>query len=291
MFFITTARALAPVALFVLALVSAGIAQVGAETLDGAGQKLGNGSVRAYAALGADGAPTAIGIRLDAAALEGLPAKKNRTSRCADLDGNGKINAVGECEGDYERRLALPAEAAGRADIPFGWVMANWNPEGHPPEPWLPPHFDIHFYQVSEKQVDDIRVGPCGIFVHCEDFQSALRPVPAKYVHPEHVNVEAVVGRMGNHLIDSKTPEFGKPPKPFTHTWIYGAYDGRIIFHEVMLTRAFLAEGPAETCNQIKQPAAWRVAGYYPTRYCVSRSAAEKAYTISLEGFRRRQAE
>ena len=57
-----------------------------------------------------------------------------------------------------------------------------------------------------------------------------------------------------------------------------------------MLTRAFLAEGPAETCNGIKQPAAWRVAGYYPTRYCIRR-AAGKSYTISLEGFRRRRAE
>jgi hypothetical protein len=58
-----------------------------------------------------------------------------------------------------------------------------------------------------------------------------------------------------------------------------------------MLTRAFLALSPAETCNGIKQPVAWRVAGYYPTRYCIRHSIADGSHTISLEGLRLRRTE
>jgi len=31
---------------------------------------------------------------------------------------------------------------------------------------------------------------------------------------------------MGNHLLDLTGPEFNK--QPFTRTWIYGAYDGKV---------------------------------------------------------------
>lgn len=255
----------------------------------GASESHGEGNVQSYAVLGADGTPSAIGMSFGRGALEALPPERNATSRCFDRDGNGKINESGECEGDFETVLPLPARIAGRTDIPFGWVMLNWNPRGHPPEPRTPPHFDIHFYSITQKALREIRVGPCGIFMNCEDFERAIKPVPAKYVHGDHVGVDAAVGEMGNHLIDSKTPEFGEPPRPFTHTWIYGAYDGRIIFHETMITRAFLLSKP-NLCAPIKLPSAWRTAGYYPTRYCIRYSEAAGAVTVSMEAFVYREA-
>jgi hypothetical protein len=243
----------------------------------------GHGTVSSYVVTGDGGAPAEIGIVFSAGALDGLPERRNNTSRCFDLDGNGAINVTGECEGDYSVRLAFPAEITSRTDIPFVFAMVNWNPEGHPPEPWAPPHFDIHFYQIPESAVDAMRVGPCGIFMNCDDFQRAIKPVPAKYVHPEHASVEAAVGQMGNHLIDTMTPELGTPPKPFTHTWMFGADDGRIIFHEVMATRALMALGP-DSCHDIKQPEAWEKAGYYPTRYCF-RHGGDGSLKVLMEGF------
>ena len=128
----------------------------------------GDGTVSSYAVIGDDGTPAEIGIVFSAGALDGLPEARNATSRCFDLNGNGAIDAQGECEGDYEVDLPFPAEVTGRDDIPFEFAMVNWNPEGHPPPPWLLPHFDIHFYQVPLATVDDIRVGSCGIFIDCE---------------------------------------------------------------------------------------------------------------------------
>jgi len=232
----------------------------------------GQGTVASYAVIADDGTPSEIGVAFSAGALDGLPTKRNNYSLCFDLDGNGAINETGECEGDYGVDLPMPAEVTGRADIPFAFAKINWNPEGHPPAPWLPPHFDLHFYQIPVAAVDAIRVGNCGIFIDCEDYERAIKPVPAKYVHPEHVSVQAAVGRMGDHLIDTLTPEFGNPPQPFTHTWIFGAYDGGIIFHEVMATLSFMALGP-DVCAPIKQPQAWEHAGWYPTSYCFRHSA------------------
>jgi hypothetical protein len=258
-----------------------------AAELPGTETPIGNGTVRSYAVVAADGAPTEIGVAFSNGALDGLPAEQNNTSRCFDLNGSGAID-TGECEGDYDFVLPLPAELTGRSDIPFGWAMVNWNPHGHPPQPWSVPHFDIHFYQISPEAVDAIRLGPCGIFMNCDDFQRAIKPVPAKYINADHISVEAAVAQMGNHLIDSKTPELGTPPQPFTHTWIFGAYDSHVIFHEVMVTADFLKAG-ADVCADIKQPEAWETAGYYPTRYCFH-NEADGAVRVFMKDFVMREA-
>lgn len=254
-----------------------------AASLLGDAQRMGAGEVRSYAELDAGGKPTAIGIEFGPGAFDGLPAARNTTSRCFDLDTNGRIDETGECEGDTEFRLALPAALADRGEVPFRWIGLNWNPEGHPPEFWAPPHFDMHFYMVSRAEIDGIRVGGCPIFIDCEDLKRATMAVPPRYVAADHVDVKAAVSMMGNHLIDVRSPEMGNPPKPFTHTWIYGAYDGHITFYEPMITRAFL-RGRPDLCAPIRQPAAWERAGLYPTEYCMRTEDAGKVTRVSLEG-------
>ncbi len=254
-----------------------------AASLLGDAQKLGAGEVRSYAELDADGTPSAIGILFGEGALNGLPAARNTTSRCFDLNKNGRIDASGECEGDYELRLALPAALADRGDVPFGWIGLNWNPEGHPPEVWAPPHFDMHFYLASRTEIDGIGVGGCPIFIDCEDLKRATMAVPPRYVAADHVDVKAAVSKMGNHLIDLRSPEFANPPETFTHTWIYGAYDGHITFYEPMITHAFLLGRP-DLCAPIRQPAAWERSGFYPTEYCMRYEDAGKTTRVSLEG-------
>ncbi len=49
-----------------------------------------------------------------------------------------------------------------------------------------------------------------------------------------------------------------------------------------MITLAFLETQPDE-CLPVKQPAAYKVAGYYPTEYCTR--FRDGKYTISLEGW------
>ena len=261
-----------------------------AETLKGQALAMGEGTVRTFVEVTAAGAPRAIGVILSRGALAGLPPLKNATSRCFDLDGNGRLDGARECEGDKEFRLALPAKAEG-GDIPVRWVAVNWNAEGHPPAAWSVPHFDFHFYLAEPNEIALIRVGACTFFINCDDRKIALKPVPAKYVAPDHVNVDATVSLMGNHLIDARAPELADPRKHgFTHTWIYGAYDGRITFLEPMITLGFLLSRP-DVCTPIRQPAAWARAGYYPTRYCIRYARDDGSTTVSLEGLVARTAD
>ena len=73
---------------------------------------------------------------------------------------------------------------------------------------------------------------------------------------------------MGNHLIDRSRPSWSPAGRIFTHTFIFGAYDGRVTFYEPMITRAYLESRP-DLCVPIKQPQAWAIEGYYPTTYCI----------------------
>ncbi len=272
------------------ALLVLGAAAGEAATYLGEAQRLGEGTVRTYAKLGAGGAPQAIGFLVDESAFKGLPPLRNMTSRCFDLNGNGKIDDSSECEGDLEVRLALPDALTKRSDISFRWVGMNWNAEGHPPEAWSVPHFDFHFYIASRNQLALIRVGRCKFFINCDDLERATIPVPAKYLAADHVNVDAAVSMMGNHLIDARTPELGDPPRKFTHTGIFGAYDGHITFYEPMITLEFFMSRP-EVCAPIRQPAAREKGGSYPTEYCIRYHPGRRAYTVSIEGLVKRPAD
>jgi hypothetical protein len=123
--------------------------------------------------------------------------------------------------------------------------------------------------------------------VRCDQFEVARKPVPANYMHANYSNVDAVVPAMGNHLIDLTGPEFNK--QPFTHSFIFGVYDGNVIFYEEMVTRAHLLSKP-NACTPIKTPAAVAMRGYYPTVSCIRHDAATGAHTVSIEQFVLREA-
>ena len=173
--------------------------------------------------------------------------------------------------------------------MPFKWVLFNWNPVGHiPPRVYDVPHFDIHFYMVPIADVFALQDGPCGPeFVRCDQFEIAKKPVPTNYMHPDFQDVDAVAPAMGNHLIDLTGSEFSG--EEWKHSWIFGVYDGEVIFYEQMLTRAFLLSQP-DSCYSIKSPPAVGRSGFYPTRSCIRHDAETGEYTVSMEGFVHREA-
>jgi hypothetical protein len=173
--------------------------------------------------------------------------------------------------------------------MPFKWALLNWNPHGHiPPGIYDKAHFDVHFYIDPIEAVFAIETGPCGPErVRCDQFARARLPVPKNYMHPDFKDVEAVAPAMGNHLVDPAAPEFRGTP--FTRTWIYGVYDGRVTFYEEMVTVEFMKSRP-DTCYPIKAAVAVAIAGRYPTRSCIRYSKDRSEYTVSLEGFEFRPA-
>lgn len=259
------------------------------ERLPGATASLGDGSVSSYADIDANEVPTAIGLAFSAPALATLPTEHSDGHRCFDADGNGTIDPHTECSAWHERVIPLPTPLSRRSDMPFKWVLLNWNRHGHmPPGVWDLPHFDVHFYLEPIENIFALERGPCGPeHLRCDQFALATKPLPPNYIPPDFVNVDAAAPAMGNHLIDPSAPEFHG--HGFTRSWVYGAYAGRIIFYEEMLARAYLLSKP-NACVPIKSPAAVAVAGYYPRCSCIRFDASADVYTVSLEDFVFRQA-
>jgi hypothetical protein len=261
----------------------------GTERVLGAAAHVGAATASSYAKFDELGAPLAIGLAFSANFFDELPSEPSDLHQCFDRDRNGVVERPAECNHWHEWVIPLPSAAATRDDIPFKWALLNWNPVGHiPPGVYDVPHFDIHFYIDPIENVFALEPGPCGPeFIRCDQFEAAKRPVPPNYVAPDYQDVEAVAPAMGNHLIDLTSSEFHG--EPFTRTWIYGVYDGRVTYYEEMVTKAFLLGQPSE-CFPIKSPPAVAIEGYYPTSSCLRFNSEANEYTVSMEDFVFREA-
>lgn len=258
-------------------------------TIYGDRTSLLGGRARTYVQIEPDGKPHALGLEFTRSMLADLPYDPPFDgNNCYDINGDGELTfhmPMPECAGGYQAILFFPAKIVERAKLPFKWFLLNWNPTGHgPPHVYDVPHFDFHFYIMDYIDRNFIRPGPCGIVVNCDDFETATKPVPAGYLPPDYQDFQAVEPRMGNHLVDVTSPEF--TPAGFTRTFVYGSYNGQITYLEPMVTLAFLESQPDE-CLPVKQPQAFKVAGYYPMKYCTRYRSG--IYTISLEGLKFRQ--
>jgi hypothetical protein len=243
----------------------------------------GQGTAATYAEVDAAGRPVAIGIALSPPALEGLPAGSDM-HHCTGRAADGSVAAQTRCIATFEHALPLPDDVAARADMPFKWVLLNWNPRGHiPPGIYDLPHFDVHFTIAPIAEIFAIQAGDCGPEgVRCDQFARGKKAVPANYVPADFRDVDAVVPAMGNHLIDVSGEEFHG--HAFGRSFIYGVYDGRVTFYEQMVTRAYLLAKP-DGCMPIKLPRAYAVAGYYPTTTCTRHDPRTGNFLISMEGF------
>lgn len=253
---------------------------------------LGQGSLRTYTQT-RDDRPVALGVTFPASALRGLPTQVSDAKHCFDKNSDGELDLHTECSVGHEHVLDLPAAFEMGVDTPFRWSLTNWNPQGHVPAGvYDVPHFDFHFYIQPLKERNRIDPGPCPVLTDCADYERAKVPVPAQYIHPDFEDLDAVEPAMGNHLIDLTGPEFNG--EPFTHTWIYGTYDGEITFYEAMITKEWfdrqrVGENP-DRCVPIKLPEAWRLGGWYPTEYCMEYRENRDDYTVALTRFAYRTA-
>jgi hypothetical protein len=145
-------------------------------------------------------------------------------------------------------QLGLP----GQAPAPFNHLTLDWNPGGHPGPGYHEAHFDFHFYFMSPEEVAAI------------PFDSSPVPVDPRYVAPGYVPDPVVVPKMGHHYLDSWAPEFNG--HEFSHTLVYGYYQGRMSFLEPMIRYTTLQQGGSYLLP-IRQPIQFAAAGFYPTEY------------------------
>ncbi len=188
------------------------------------------GRARTYVQIEENGKPRALGLEFTRSMLADLPYDPPFDgNNCFDINGDGELTfdmPMPECAGGYQAILFFPQKIVKRANLPFKWFLLNWNPIGHgPPHVYDIPHFDFHFYIMDYIDRNFIRPGPCGIVVDCDDFKTATKPVPARYLPPDYQDFQAVEPRMGNHLVDTTSPEF--TPAGFSRTFVYGVLQRR----------------------------------------------------------------
>ncbi len=153
-------------------------------------------------------------------------------------------------------------------------IEVDWNPSGHEPSLiYGLPHFDFHFYYINKQEQSSVMPGPDTV------------SVPRQYIPMDYVSGIRAVPDMGVHWSDTTAAEFHGVP--FTTTFVYGFYHGKMTFVEPMVTKAFLQTHPDFSAS-VKQPAAFQQSGYYPTTYKVTYDATKHAYLITLTGLIKR---
>ncbi len=210
---------------------------------------IGEGVVRAWESWGPNGELEAVGITFDEEILYTAP---------------GEIEII---------EMALPRKFL---SSPFRHAMFDWNPHGHePPGVYDVPHFDFHFYMISQEEKASVVPGPDPVEVD-----------PA-YVPDNYINTVDAVPDMGVHWIDAFSPEMNG--QPFDETFILGYYRGKMTFYEPMITVDFLQNLDGVYTSEIRQAADVQRHGmYYPTQYRIEYNAREGQYTVALEGMSKR---
>jgi Domain of unknown function (DUF5602) len=216
---------------------------------------LGAGQARSWVSLDRNGNPTAIGVTFSEGALETLPKEPPPGAEGVGIS------------------LALPQQAAKTA---FNHIGLDWNPHGHPPEKiYDSAHFDFHFYMISESDRE-------GITAKGDSLLKGNKQPAAEFIPQGYVNVpDSVIPRMGAHWVNPLGREL--QGQPFTTTFLFGSYDGRLVFAEPMIAKSFL-ETKTNVTEMIKLPERYERRAYYPTKYSVRYDAATKEYTVALEG-------
>ena len=169
--------------------------------------------------------------------------------------------------------LLFPSQAAD--SLPFLHFGLDWNPHGHEPVGiYDRPHFDFHFYMISEAETNAIPA--------YEDAPEKFDNYPAADFMPvNYVPSPGGVPMMGAHWVDVTSPELNG--QGFSQTFLMGSYDGDVIFYEPMITKEFVTTH-AHFERAVPRPDKVQKAGYYPKKMRLE-TGSDGTVNIILEEF------
>lgn len=215
---------------------------------------LGDGTVRSYVSMNADGFPLEIGIEMSHDALENLPMHAE------------------------EHELVLRLHHHAREATPFDHILINWNPEGHEPTGvFSVPHFDFHFYMMPLAERVQIPAWSPTTDAAFNNYPPEGY-MPATYFTPPGAGTAEP--RMGKHWLPVNLGEF----LPFSKIMILGSYDGEVTFIEPMITLDHLLS-ETDSSEAYPQPASFAEAGNYPTKYNIHHDMQTGHIHITLSDF------
>ena len=181
-----------------------------------------------------------------------------------------------------EMPMTWPPKAG--ATIPLGDMIKSatgfdnmtvfWEPHGHPPGPYLTPHFDFHFNSEDVSKID------------CADTAKPAA-IPAGYELPDVTipGIGNLVGicapGMGMHsLLASELHSSAL----FQKTMIVGYYHQRAIFVEPMITKTTLMDRKTFSLDIPAVPGA-PPGAHYPTKFTAVYDSTAQAYRFTFSDF------
>jgi hypothetical protein len=214
---------------------------------------LGNGHMRSWVNINHEGQALAIGVEITDEALDNLPH---------DVQSFAEVSFI------------LPLHQKAKDLTPYDHIEIDWNEHGHEPAGLYDlPHFDFHFYMISLNEQLDIPA--------YEDAAALFDNLPSsEYLPAFYFRGPGGVPQMGVHWVDLLSPEFNG--EVFTTSFLYGTYDGKVTFHEPMVTMDVIQSG-VTIHKDIRQPQVFSPANrYYPTEYSIWNDATTDRHYLSL---------
>jgi hypothetical protein len=176
--------------------------------------------------------------------------------------------------------LRMPESAQQQAGLTELTVF--WEAHGHPPGPYLTPHFDFHFYTIPPAERSAI---------DCTD-ETKPAVMPAGYSLPdvilppplaEMAGVSTLIGlcvqQMGMHSLLTSELE---STDTFRGSMVIGYYHGTPIFIEPMLTRSLLLE---RRSFDLPIPSIPGMTGAYPQAFRAEYDAQQQVYHFVFSDF------
>jgi hypothetical protein len=175
--------------------------------------------------------------------------------------------------------LKLPAAAQQQTGLTD--LTMYWEAMGHPPGPYMTPHFDFHINAIPDTDrlaIDCSDVSkPSALPVGYSLTDVTLPPEMAKMIGVSTL-VGTCVPKMGMHALP---PEDVKLTTLFEKTLVVGYYAGKPIFLEPMITKATLLKASSFDLTVPAVPGA----DGYPKTFRAEYDAQHRAYRFVFGGF------
>jgi len=171
----------------------------------------------------------------------------------------------------------IPLSQAAKAATGFDNITLYWEAHGHPPAPYMVPHFDFHFNTITPAQIAAI---------DCADSTKPAQP-PAAYQLPDVdiPDLGTLIGLCVPHMGMHAMPESElQSTTPFEKAMLVGYYDAKPIFLEPMITRKTLDARRDFTLAIPTVPDA-PPSVHYPTHFAAQYDSTAQAYRLEFSGF------
>ena len=186
--------------------------------------------------------------------------------------------------------MAWPPEMAAAIALPEAVVAStgmreltiHWEAMGHPPGPYLTPHFDFHFYSIPSAE---------RMAIDCVDTTKPTT-IPDGYTLPDialppemaqAIGVSELLGlcvpQMGMHAVLTAEMESASP---FRGTMVVGYTKGKPIFMEPMVTKAMLME---KASFDLAVPVVPGMSPAAPRTFRAEYDEQTSAYRFTFSGF------